>query len=75
MHASACTNLARIYTTIAKQFETDGDLENYLSYLRRAYDMAKSSGDRKLEGNAAYKLGVAFEKNGDPDTALLVSCL
>lgn len=71
MHSTSCTNLARIYTTIAKGFETDGDLEQYLYYLKRAYDMAKESGDKKLEGDAAYRLGVAFEKNEDPDTALL----
>ena len=30
-------------------------------------------GDRKQEGEASYRLGVAFEKNGDSDTALTVS--
>lgn len=31
-----------------------------------------TGGDRTLEGEASYRLGVAYEKNGDPDTALTV---
>ena len=41
MHPSACTHLCRIYTTIARQFESSGNLKQYLSYLQKAYDHAK----------------------------------
>ncbi len=41
MYPLACTHLCRIYTTIAKQFETHGDLQQYLSFLQKAYDHAK----------------------------------
>ena len=41
MHPLACNNLCRIYTTIAKQYESNGNLKQYLSYLQKAYDHAK----------------------------------
>ena len=37
----ACTHLWRIYTTIAKQFEKTGNLQQNLTYLEKAYDMAE----------------------------------
>ena len=42
-HFKAASHLARIYTTIASQFEADGDLAAYLSYLEKANDMASAS--------------------------------
>ena len=41
MHPLACIHLCRIYTTIAKQYESTGNLTQYLSYLQKAYDHAK----------------------------------
>ena len=41
MHPLACNHLCRIYTTIAKQYESNGNLNQYLSYLQKAYDHAK----------------------------------
>ena len=41
MHSEACNLLSRIYTTIAFDFEKNGDLKQYLLYLKKAYEMAK----------------------------------
>ena len=41
MDTEACKHLCRIYTSIAEEFESSGDLKQYLSYLQKAYDMAK----------------------------------
>lgn len=71
MHSESCNHLTRIYTTIAKRHEADGNLELNLSCLNQAHDMAMEGGDNTLKGEAAYRLGVAYEKNGDPQTALL----
>jgi len=71
MHSVSCNLLSRIYTTISSEFETAGDLKQYLMYLKRAYDMAKEGGDKKLGGEASYRLGLAYEKNKESHTALL----
>ncbi len=47
MYPLACTHLCRIYTTIAKQFETHGNLQQYLSFLQKAYDHAKEGTKKK----------------------------
>jgi len=70
MHYKAAANLARIYTTIATKHETAGDLAMYLSYLEKANQMAYESGDRKLESDSCYRVGVAYEKNQNSETAL-----
>lgn len=70
MHYKACTNLARIYTSIALQCESEGDLLGYLDNLVKAFEMTKGGGDRALEGEASYRLGLAYDKNDDPETAL-----
>lgn len=71
MHCEACNHLARIYTNIAFQHEEVDNKEMYLSYLNQACDMAVKGGDKQLQGEASYRLGVAFEKNKDPETALV----
>lgn len=32
-----------------------------------------TGGDKQLHGESCYRLGVAYERNGDPSTALTVS--
>ena len=53
MHPLACNHLCRIYTTIAKQYESNGNLNQYLSYLQKAYDHAK-------EGWSQFMIKVSF---------------
>ncbi|CAH1776811.1 unnamed protein product [Owenia fusiformis] len=70
LYANSCKHLTRIYFKIGEKIEKD-DQESSLSYLIKAYNMAKESTDKPLEGVASYKLGVAYNKNGDAETALL----
>ncbi|KAK6172611.1 hypothetical protein SNE40_016231 [Patella caerulea] len=69
-YTDACVNLCRIYSIIGSRLE-DTDSEKSLAFLLKAFNKAKESNDRLLEGEAAYKLGLAYEKNGDGETALL----
>jgi len=39
----SCHHLTRIYTTIARQFEKNGDLTQYLEFLQKAHKRAKES--------------------------------
>ncbi len=71
MHYEAATNLARIYTTIAKHMESEGSLDSAVEFLAKAYEMSQGGGDRMLEGEASYRLGVAYDSNGDPETGLI----
>ncbi|XP_046569064.1 tetratricopeptide repeat protein 29-like [Haliotis rubra] len=69
-YTDACVNLYRIYTTIGRRVE-DNDPEAALDLLLKALNMAKDSEDKHLEGEAAYTLGLAYERAGDGETALL----
>lgn len=71
MHSQAANLLSRIYTTISTKFHNQNDLKQYLQYLKKAYDMAKESGDQQISGEASYRLGLAYEKNKDSATALV----
>ncbi len=71
MHYEASINLARIYTTIADHMESEGSVDTALEFLAKAYEMSQGGGDRMLEGEASYRLGVAYDKNGDPETGLV----
>lgn len=71
MHCQASNLLSRIYTTISTKFHNQNDLKQYLQYLKKAYDMAKESGDQLVSGEASYRLGLAYEKNKDSATALV----
>lgn len=68
-HTDACINLSRIYTTIGQRMEEE-DQQNSLEYLKKAHKFATESNDRVLEGQAAYRLGQAYDKIGEGETAL-----
>lgn len=69
-HTDSCINLSRIYTTLGQIAESES-LESMLDFLTKAFNMAKESQKQKLEGESAYRLGLAYEKTGDGETALL----
>ncbi|XP_045203343.2 tetratricopeptide repeat protein 29-like isoform X2 [Mercenaria mercenaria] len=69
-HTDACIHLARIYTTIGERVEQE-DVELMLEYLTKAYNSTKESQQQKLEGEAAYRLGLAADTAADSDTALV----
>lgn len=68
-NTDACIHLCRIYTTLARSESTEP--ETTLEYLNKALEMAKESLDRKLEGEASYRLGLAYDQGNDGETALL----
>ncbi|XP_060603184.1 tetratricopeptide repeat protein 29-like isoform X2 [Ruditapes philippinarum] len=69
-HTDACIHLARIYTTIGERVEQES-VELMLEYLNKAYNSAKESHQEKMEGEAAYRLGLAADTAGENDTALV----
>lgn len=68
-YTDSCIHLFRIYTTIGERLAQE-DPELMLEYLTKAYNSAKESEQQKLEGEAAYRLGLASDTAGDSDTAL-----
>ncbi|XP_041356982.1 tetratricopeptide repeat protein 29-like [Gigantopelta aegis] len=69
-YTDACINLYNIYTNIGNQLE-DSDPDSSLQLLLKAYQMASNSGDHKLRGESTYTLGLAYDKAGDEEKALL----
>ncbi|XP_052075827.1 tetratricopeptide repeat protein 29-like isoform X1 [Mytilus californianus] len=69
-HTDACINLWRIYSSIAASIEEE-DSQESLDYLIKALKLATESQDKELQGIASYRLGHAYEQNGDGETALL----
>ncbi|WAQ99087.1 TTC29-like protein [Mya arenaria] len=61
-HTDSCIHLADIYTTIGERLESENQ-ELMLEYLTKAYNMAKESQHQKLEGEAAYRLGLAADND------------
>jgi len=41
MHSQSCSNLTRIYTSIANHYSEQNDQESSLQYLIRAYEKSK----------------------------------
>ncbi|XP_064637606.1 tetratricopeptide repeat protein 29-like isoform X2 [Lineus longissimus] len=70
LHGQACNHLTRIYTAIAKKCEKD-EPEQSLEYLIKAYNMAKEGGNKKMEGESSFRLGLGYDKVGNATTALL----
>ncbi|XP_040887605.1 tetratricopeptide repeat protein 29 isoform X2 [Toxotes jaculatrix] len=61
--------LWRIYNQLA---EVSLDAANYseaLELLHKGHSMATESEDKQIEGEAAYRLGLAYQRTGDHDTA------
>ncbi|XP_013400140.1 tetratricopeptide repeat protein 29 [Lingula anatina] len=71
LHAVSCNHLMRVYTTIGNKLEANKEQEASLSYFVKAYNMAVEGGDLKLKGESSYRLGLAYEKAKDSETALL----
>ncbi|XP_071847105.1 tetratricopeptide repeat protein 29-like [Apostichopus japonicus] len=69
LHSEACEHLRRLYTAIADTHRKT-DTEEEINCLQKAFDMAKESRDGRKEGEASYKLGLAYEHAGDAETAL-----
>ncbi|XP_031553571.1 tetratricopeptide repeat protein 29-like [Actinia tenebrosa] len=70
LHSLSCENLKRVHTAIADGLKEE-DMMASISYLLKAYEMAKESGNAQQEGLAGYRLGKAYEEVADPETAIL----
>ncbi|XP_072039913.1 tetratricopeptide repeat protein 29-like [Amphiura filiformis] len=73
LYSTACEHLRRLYTTIAQSSHVDDHAaqQEAITYLQKAFEMAKASGDEHKEGDSSYRLGLAYEHSGDCETALM----
>ncbi|KAJ8403610.1 hypothetical protein AAFF_G00349360 [Aldrovandia affinis] len=69
LHARACQCLWRIYTLLADKIPEDKEHGPAIEILTKAYQMSKEGGDKKVEGKAAYQVGLAYQSVGDQETA------
>ncbi|XP_039264668.2 uncharacterized protein LOC120340468 [Styela clava] len=74
LHHISCRHLCRIYTTLADHTTNKPEIHEYLN---KAFEMSKEGEDRLQEGEAAYRLGCAYETSHDSETAIeyLNQCL
>ncbi|KAM9330456.1 tetratricopeptide repeat protein 29 [Gastrophryne carolinensis] len=66
----ACDNLWRIYTLLSDKMLQNREWQQAIKTLIKALDMAREGHDKKLEGEAAYRLGLAHISSGNPQTAI-----
>ncbi|CAB1440206.1 unnamed protein product [Pleuronectes platessa] len=65
----ACEALWRIYDTLAAAPLIAANYTEALELLNKGYIMATESEDKHFEGEAAYRLGLAYQLTGDHNTA------
>ncbi|XP_039606152.1 tetratricopeptide repeat protein 29 isoform X1 [Polypterus senegalus] len=68
--SQACESLWRIYTLLADKMLENKEHEQAIKTLIKAFEMARETGDKKIEGEAAYRVGAAYNSSGDPETAI-----
>ncbi|XP_071977805.1 tetratricopeptide repeat protein 29 isoform X3 [Engystomops pustulosus] len=66
----ACENLWRIYTLLSDKMQENKEWQQAIKTLIKALDMAKEACDKKMEGEAAYRLGLAHISSGNPQIAM-----
>ncbi|XP_064420532.1 tetratricopeptide repeat protein 29 [Latimeria chalumnae] len=69
-HSLACENLWRIYTLLADKMLENKEHHRAIKSLIKAFEIAKEGDDKRMEGKAAYRLGLAYRSAGDPETAI-----
>ncbi|XP_039395136.1 tetratricopeptide repeat protein 29 isoform X2 [Mauremys reevesii] len=67
----ACEHLWRIYTLLADKMLENKEHQQAIKTLIKAFEMAKKGGDKKMEGEAAYCLGLAYHSAGEEQTAII----
>ncbi|KAF3698060.1 Tetratricopeptide repeat protein 29 [Channa argus] len=65
----ACQLLGRIHSQLADASLAASNYQKALTLLHEGYSMAAESQDKQVEGEAAYRLGLAYQCTGDHDTA------
>ncbi|KAG9480070.1 hypothetical protein GDO78_011860 [Eleutherodactylus coqui] len=66
----ACENLWRIYTLLSDKMLENKEWQQAIKTLIKALDMAREGCDKKMEGEAAYQLGLAHISSGNPQIAI-----
>ncbi|XP_044197981.1 tetratricopeptide repeat protein 29 isoform X2 [Thunnus albacares] len=61
--------LWRIFNRMADAPLADADYSEALTLLHKGYRMATESEDKQIEGEAAYRLGLTYQRAGDHDKA------
>ncbi|XP_071369687.1 tetratricopeptide repeat protein 29 [Centroberyx affinis] len=65
----ACRTLWTVYSRLAHALLADRQHAQALLLLREGYQRATDSADKRIEGEAAYQLGLAYQSAGDHVTA------
>ncbi|KAJ7326906.1 hypothetical protein JRQ81_016665 [Phrynocephalus forsythii] len=66
----ACEHLWRIYTLLADKMLGNKEHQQAIRTLIKAFEMAKEAENKKMEGEAAYCLGLAYHLVGEEKTAV-----
>ncbi|KFQ23524.1 Tetratricopeptide repeat protein 29, partial [Merops nubicus] len=69
-HSLACQHLWRIYILLADKMLEDKEYHQAIKTLIKALKVAKEGGDKKMEGEAAYCLSLAYHFAGEEQRAL-----
>lgn len=69
LHSLACQGLCSVYTQLAQRPLLAGEYRAAIHSLSKAFDMAREAGDKRIEGEAAYQVGLAYQHVGDQQTA------
>ncbi|XP_074087676.1 tetratricopeptide repeat protein 29 [Macrotis lagotis] len=65
----ACKNLQRIHTSRAENMLNDKQHKQAIRTLLKAREKAKEGSDKKMEGEAAFALGLAYHEAGEFELA------
>ncbi|XP_073704045.1 tetratricopeptide repeat protein 29 [Garra rufa] len=68
-HSHSCEELQKVFTLLGQRLLQEQDHAHAIKMFTKAYEMAKESGDRGSEGEAAYRLGLAYQSTGEQKTA------
>lgn len=71
LNTVACEHLWRIYTLLADKMLENKEPQEAIKTLIKALDMAKEAGNKKMEGEAAFCLGLAYFSTGELNVAIL----
>ncbi|XP_062991156.1 tetratricopeptide repeat protein 29 [Elgaria multicarinata webbii] len=66
----ACEHLWRIYTLLADKMLGNKEHQQAIRTLIKALEMAKEADNKKMEGESAYCLGLAYNSAGEEKTAI-----
>ncbi|XP_062871724.1 tetratricopeptide repeat protein 29 [Trichomycterus rosablanca] len=67
--SKACKKLCRVYMLLAQGHLQSKEYRPAIDMLNKAYELAKEGGDKKMEAEAAYTVGLAYQSTGDRRTA------